>query len=1287
MYDPSCTSALTPSGVTLISNGGQEVYSSIDGGATWSRQCAPWPSTASTTLTTSNGSNAFTFQASDPSIAWDTFGNAYLFDLVWWQDASGTYSGKALCIDKWTSTTNTWSGMSTVGTNYLGCASTTCTGYDKTWIGADTTSGGAYSHTNRLYAMFEVISYSGGWVYTGWKGYSDPPYTTWTTGTFQPGGTTESSTVAPRLSQSVVVGADGTVYYAWDRCAATGSSMMISKSIDGGVTWSAAVAMASTAVLTDFAASTKIAPQDTRGIALLPTLAVDASGGTYNGRLYMAYTDYHTGVTSGADVDVYVRRSTDGGATWSTVATLAGTAGSTAQFEPTLTVDKSSGTITIAWYDTSIDATNNRHTQVFYSQSTDGGTTWSAQALVTDTGANFSNHVSYADENSTDVRSVTALHHYQYGEYLGISASGGNIWVAWTDSRNFYPTDSGNLEYEDITVAPITAACTSPSAPAITAVVDADPCIYSGIKVTYTPGAGATTHNLVIDGQMTVANYASGAIYLPGDALSHTYVVQAANACGTADSTGVAGTDAATGAPPAPTISSVTDASPCASSGVIVNFTNGGTGTNCVAQTAEYNSTYQSPACTIGGKSCDTGTEMIACAYTWESKYPNTINSACADGTAETSCHYTGGSFESVEQLSIATNDGTCLAVGKAVTVTAKFWCTSSSTDRVAVYYTTTVPGSGDATWTSLGTSTCGATGAVTKTYTTTLGGSTGVQAVRAQVVGAAITSACQSGTARSDRDDLIFTVISPTSTSSDNLLEDGTPVVTGYTSGATYNPGDSSSHTYMVQAVNGSCATNSAGVAGTDANNAPGAPTITSITDVSACAQSGIQVNYTAGSPAGSSYNLQKDSVTVVSGYTSGATYNPGDTSTHTYIIQAVLGACTTLSAGSAFADANTAPGAPTITSITDVSACAQSGIQVNFTAGSPAGSSYNLKKDNVTVVTGYTSGASYNPGDTSTHTYIIQAVIGTCTTLSTGSAFADTNSAPGSPTITSITDVDACAQSGIKVYFTAGSPAGSSYNLQKDGVNVVSGYTSGATYNPGDTGSHTYNVQAVSGSCTTLSADSVFADASGAPGAPSITSITDISTCLQNGIQVNFTAGSPAGSSYNLYDNGSPAVVGYTSGATYNPGDTASHTYVIRAISGSCNTDSSPMAGTDVSGIGCGGGVPPEVDPGTSGPSSALRWSGTNTIVWDAVTGATFYTVYRGILGDLPNLLNAGTDSCTLYTGSGTSATDNNDPSLVVGSMYWYLVTASNGNGEGSAGNATAGARTVNSTGTCPP
>ena len=81
-----------------------------------------------------------------------------------------------------------------------------------------------------------------------------------------------------------------------------------------------------------------------------------------------------------------------------------------------------------------------------------------------------------------------------------------------------------------------------------------------------------------------------------------------------------------------------------------------------------------------------------------------------------------------------------------------------------------------------------------------------------------------------------------------------------------------------------------------------------------------------------------------------------------------------------------------------------------------------------------------------------------------------------------------------------------------------------------------------------------------------------------------------------------------------------------------------------------------------------------------------ATSYTLYRGIPGNLAKLLDSQVDSCRRYQGAAASATVSEDPSAVSGRFYWYLVTGSNGNGEGSAGNATAGARVVNASGTCP-
>jgi hypothetical protein len=112
----------------------------------------------------------------------------------------------------------------------------------------------------------------------------------------------------------------------------------------------------------------------------------------------------------------------------------------------------------------------------------------------------------------------------------------------------------------------------------------------------------------------------------------------------------------------------------------------------------------------------------------------------------------------------------------------------------------------------------------------------------------------------------------------------------------------------------------------------------------------------------------------------------------------------------------------------------------------------------------------------------------------------------------------------------------------------------------------------------------------------------------------------------------------------------------------------------------------VPNEVAPGLTF-NTALKWTDKNTQTWPGDSSAASYRLYRGVKAGLPNLLSANVDSCLRYEGSSTSTTISDDPtSLGAGDFYWYLVVGVQGPAEGPAGNATAGARIVNSTGTCP-
>jgi len=451
-----------------------------------------------------------------------------------------------------------------------------------------------------------------------------------------------------------------------------------------------------------------------------------------------------------------------------------------------------------------------------------------------------------------------------------------------------------------------------------------------------------------------------------------------------------------------------------------------------------------------------------------------------------------------------------------------------------------------------------------------------------------------------------------------------------------------------------------------------PSKPTITNITDNDPCAQSGITITFTAGSPA-TRHDLYKDGSLAQSNVTSPINYNPGDTSSHSYVVRAINGddTCYTDSDPSSFADANSTPGTPTITSVTDVDPCATSGVQISWGAVSGA-TGYDLRVDGTTIVTNVTSPYTYQPGDNNSHNYEVRAKNATCTgAWSTAVAGTDANSTPGTPTITSVTDVDPCATSGVQISWGAVSGA-TGYDLRVDGTTIVTNVTSPYTYQPGDNNSHNYEVRAKNATCTGAWSTAVAGtDANNTPSAITLNAVNFDSSC---GIQINFTGGSGA-TQFDLWVDGNLAQSNITSGYVYVPSDTNSHNYVVRGINGTCYTNSNTSSVADPD---CGGVPPNEI----VGPSFTGQ-----IMAWQADPSATGYRVYRGIMENLSALCNATQDFCTRYNGTNTSLDiSGDDPSTTTYKVFFYLITGYNGSGEGPAGTATCGARQVNTTGNCP-
>ncbi|HKB69783.1 MAG TPA: S-layer homology domain-containing protein [Thermoanaerobaculia bacterium] len=404
--------------------GTMALFGSNDGGVSWHYNCAPWPSDATGSI-----SGAAAFFGSDPALDWDSSGNAYAVYLLIDQNSTGTADGSAIAIAKSTDSGLSWSPLGVIVDNL----SNSSLFEDKEFVAIDR-SGGA--HDGRIYVIWdennaERIAYSD----TGATG-------SWTTVVLD-------TNIC--IGADVKVGADGTVYAVWNRLGFRGNAQssettVFAKSVNGGATWSSAATVA-THRLFSFGSNNTPPAQNQRGVNAFPSLDVDRNAASaFLGRLYVTYADFPVGTTSGNNLDVYLKSSSNGGTTWTSDpgVLVNDDGGSSTQFFPWLAVDASDGTVNLSWYDTRNDSVNNRKTQFFYGRSSDGGASVEANVLLTDGGSNFVNHVSYCDENSTD---NTSFNPNQYGDYSGISANDRQVHALWTDSRNLYPGHpDGRLE-------------------------------------------------------------------------------------------------------------------------------------------------------------------------------------------------------------------------------------------------------------------------------------------------------------------------------------------------------------------------------------------------------------------------------------------------------------------------------------------------------------------------------------------------------------------------------------------------------------------------------------------------------------------------------------------------------------------------------------------------------------------------------------------------------------------------------------------------------------------------
>jgi hypothetical protein len=168
---------------------------------------------------------------------------------------------------------------------------------------------------------------------------------------------------------------------------------------------------------TNVAKFDSVTPQDARTIDAEANLAYDRSGGSHNGRLYLAYTDESPNESN--DTDIFVRRSDTDGATWSAPVQVNDDATTRAQILPNISLDQTNGNVAVTWHDARNDPGNN-NTQFFGSASTDGGVTFLPNFQIS------------AGTSNEDVAGSGV----DYGDYTSSDFNGGLLFPVWADNSN-----------------------------------------------------------------------------------------------------------------------------------------------------------------------------------------------------------------------------------------------------------------------------------------------------------------------------------------------------------------------------------------------------------------------------------------------------------------------------------------------------------------------------------------------------------------------------------------------------------------------------------------------------------------------------------------------------------------------------------------------------------------------------------------------------------------------------------------------------------------------------------
>jgi hypothetical protein len=328
------------------------------------------------------------------------------------------------------------------------------------------------------------------------------------------------------LSSDVAVGADlttgpaGELYVAWPDVSSR--TIKVRKSTDGGASFGPVRTIATTHGQFDVS----IPAMCSRNVLIYAIVGVDRSSGPRRGDVYAEWDDRDgsaadpgcSGLTNPSNTNVYFSRSTDGGTTWSSPAIVGSNPALTDQFNPWMDVDPANGQIHTAYYDTR-DDTGRRDASLFFVWSDDGGLTFKDERKVATA--------------PTDETAAGADEGNQYGDYNGLAVYSGVSHPTWTDRRSGVPGGREQIFTARIAVSGDTVP---PGPVADSLVVSLTPSGALSVGGTATARAVLTLHGAPVAGQQILFSSLNPAIasVAPGSAVTDGSGVATATVTGAA---------------------------------------------------------------------------------------------------------------------------------------------------------------------------------------------------------------------------------------------------------------------------------------------------------------------------------------------------------------------------------------------------------------------------------------------------------------------------------------------------------------------------------------------------------------------------------------------------------------------------------------------------------------------------------------------------------------------------------------------------------------------------------